>query len=91
MSKIAAFVAALGMNLTFVAAMAHIGIAFLFVTYFPHWWAVWLVAIGMGVKEFYFDARNETPRQTFIDNLVDWSGYLLGDLLAAHHAGLFRF
>jgi hypothetical protein len=46
----------------------------------------WPVAIGIMVfalvKEFWYDAKYELPKQTFITNLIDFSFYALGVGLA---------
>ncbi len=90
MKRLAAFVAALGTNLTFVASMAHVFSAFALVAFLPSWWTVAAIALVAGVKEFVFDAREESPKQTFADNLLDWSGYLAGGFLAAWHFGILK-
>jgi len=34
-----------------------------------------LLLVAAAVKEFYFDARNEVPKQTPFDNWTDFGGY----------------
>lgn len=47
-----------------------------------NWWpTIGTAIIGMilaGLKEFWFDANYELPKQTFGDNLMDFSFYFLG-------------
>jgi uncharacterized membrane protein YphA (DoxX/SURF4 family) len=48
------------------------------------------------VKEFWYDARYELPKQTLKDNLLDWLFYMIGGVLGviasfeAHHLGRIR-
>ena len=88
LSSIAGYVAYLGTNLTFVASVAHICFAFMLVTLMPSWWTIAAVAVVAGVKEFVFDASQEVPKQTFVDNGIDWTGYMVGAMLAAQHVGI---
>lgn len=55
--------------------------------YFTHKrWVAWtfggLMMLYAFFKEFWFDANFEIPHQTFKDNMLDFSMYLLGVLLA---------
>ena len=84
---IASRIAALGENSNFVAFNAHWGFAFFLMTLGAHFrgplWAgaVSIVAVALW-KEFYFDIHNETnPPQTYLDGLLDFSGYAAGVLL----------
>ena len=48
-----------------------------------HGWMPVLVTYGLGilaaaVKEFWYDARYELPRQTEEDNLIDFGFYVVG-------------
>lgn len=88
LKKLSAWLAAIGMNIQFVAFMAHAGVTFSLVTLFPRWWAVGAVVVWASWKEFYFDARNEVPKQTLADNVQDWLGYVPFAFLAARHAGM---
>ncbi|MGH8280691.1 MAG: hypothetical protein ACRERZ_00720 [Gammaproteobacteria bacterium] len=92
MSKIIAWLSQTGENPAFIAFNAHC------------WFACsvilatkgnpWVAGIGIvvaGLKEFWFDMRYETtPPQTFGDSLEDFSGYMIGlviALLVAHFTG----
>lgn len=81
-SKLANFVAATGQNIQFVAFLLHAFVIayFLRVWFYGHrWWFIAGVMLFGAVKEFWFDARDETnPPQTFADNLEDFLGYLTG-------------
>jgi hypothetical protein len=85
LAKVAAYVAATGQGIQFVAFFAHAGVASFVVEHlsFGHYGiAALLFLAGGGVKEFYFDARYEQdPPQTFMDNLEDWSGWAVGAVL----------
>lgn len=84
--SLSTFVARVGVNPMFIAAMAHAGVANFVVTVAIHHVSPWIVApLVLGVaawKEFWFDARNEVPKQTFEDNLTDWLGYAAGTIIA---------
>ena len=41
-------------------------------------WVPIIATILAGIKEFYIDARYETPIQSFMDNLDDFIGYMAG-------------
>jgi len=46
--------------------------------------AVVLPALALAaIKEFWFDATYETPKQTFANNATDFGGYSLGIGLAS--------
>jgi hypothetical protein len=61
----------------------------------PFWFAFSVVAIShrpwvalavaglAAIKEFWFDARYEIPKQTFQDNFADWTGYIAGAAISA--------
>jgi len=34
------------------------------------------------LKEYWFDANYEIPKQTFVDSSIDWGSYLFGTVLA---------
>jgi hypothetical protein len=45
-------------------------------------WATFGVGVvAAGVKEFWYDANYELPKQTWQDNLMDFSFYVLGGLV----------
>ena len=83
MNALTTLIAKIGTNPTFIAANAHCWFAFAIVTIvMPHWVMVPAVAIPTAaLKEFWFDATYESPHQTFMDNLEDFGGYMLGILL----------
>lgn len=83
--RLSALVASLGTDIQFVAFWAHFGVAYIVVSYLPSWWTAGAIALVAGVKEFVFDARQEKPKQTFLDNLEDWIGYVLGALFCLRH------
>jgi hypothetical protein len=72
----------------FVAEVAHFsvayGIIFTVLTKWPEI-ALGIAIIGAGLaalKEFWYDANYEQPKQAFLDNLLDFSFYLGGILVA---------
>jgi hypothetical protein len=76
-------------NPNVLAQFGHAGIpygALLTLDKFQHPVLFWAFAAGViafaGVKEFYYDKIFETPRQTFANNLTDFSFYCLGVGLA---------
>jgi ABC-type uncharacterized transport system permease subunit len=84
-------IATIGVNPYFIAFNAHCWFAFAIMT-FAHnlsWWAFGVCVLLAGVKEFWFDAHYETPKQTFMDNFTDFLGYLTGLLIGALWAGMF--
>ncbi|HYX20484.1 MAG TPA: DUF1653 domain-containing protein [Thermoanaerobaculia bacterium] len=59
---------------------------------FVAWWIAFAaVAVAAAIKEFWYDARYELPKQTFGDNLMDFAFYALGSgagagvMWLAHH------
>lgn len=89
--SISSFVARVGSNPQFVAFNAHWGCTTIFLAAL-HKWAhppmlplILGVVLAAGVKEFWFDAREEAD-QTFLDNLEDFLGYMVG--VAAYLGGL---
>jgi len=75
------FVAKLSQNIQFVAGVAHFFCAAYAVSHSGHYryYAAGAFVVLGGIKEFYFDARDEvSPPQTFVDNLEDFVGWLLG-------------
>ncbi|MFI5091078.1 MAG: hypothetical protein ACHP7P_13565, partial [Terriglobales bacterium] len=83
LTTLTALIARIGTNPDFIAANAHCWFAFAIVTVvMPHWALVPAVAVpAAAIKEFWFDANYEVPHQTFMDNLEDFGGYMLGILL----------
>jgi hypothetical protein len=81
-NKLTAFIATTGTNPEFVAFMAHMWFAYAVVKTSGHYLVALPVLALAAFKEFYFDARYESPKQTFRDNLTDWLGYTTGALLA---------
>ena len=65
----------------FVAFQAHCWFAYALAYTFPHPWVYAAVIIGAVIKEFYVDKHFELA-QSFKDNLLDFSGYATGVLLA---------
>lgn len=55
----------------------------------PHFRFAWLAldaapfVLYAGLKEFWYDANYELPRQTALDNWTDFSFYMLGLVLGA--------
>jgi hypothetical protein len=85
--SLTAFIARIGTNIQFVAAMAHIGMTFTllhFAGYFlPLWPMVAVVMVAAAIKEFIFDILYEhDPPQTFALSAQDFMGYLIGCGLA---------
>ena len=78
----AALIARIGTNPTFIAAMAHCWFAYAIVYTAHRWWVAIPVVLLAAAKEFAFDARYEQPKQTLVDNLTDWAGYSAGAALA---------
>jgi hypothetical protein len=80
--SLASWVAKIGVNPTFIAANAHCWFAFAVIVT-AHRPVLALPALAAAaVKEFYFDAHYEVPKQTFTDNATDFAGYALGIALA---------
>lgn len=68
-----------GENPDFIAFNAHLGAAFIAVSFGV---PIWLVLLLAAIKEFWLDIKYETnPPQTYLDGLLDFSGYLAGALL----------
>ena len=88
--SLASWIAKLGMNPTFIAQNAHCWFAYsvlmtahlLFPTLAFAWLALPALILA-AIKEFWFDATNEVPKQDFSDNATDFSGYALGVVLSA--------
>ena len=78
MSKITDLISNIGTNPTFIAFNAHCWFAFAaLVTWGDPVGFPVLLAVA-AVKEFWFDANYETPKQNFLDNFTDFTGYLVG-------------
>jgi hypothetical protein len=52
------------------------------------WIALPIVAAAAAIKEFWYDATYELPKQTFKDNLIDFLFYELGSLVGLGIAAL---
>lgn len=83
--SLAAFVARIGTNMQFVAFNAHWGVTYALLSMLAHaiptasiWPGALVVLIAAAVKEFWFDATYESPKQSFADNLEDFAGYAAG-------------
>ena len=80
-NKISAWISALGQSMQFVAWWAHVGAANLVVSHCGSHMllAAIIVTIAGAIKEFVFDAKYETnPPQTMLDNIEDFSGWVVG-------------
>jgi hypothetical protein len=72
----------------FVAEVAHFSVAYsILFTVLVKWpeLGIGVALIGVtlaGIKEFWYDANYEQPKQDFLANLLDFSCYLGGILLA---------
>jgi hypothetical protein len=86
-------------SVDFLASMAHalagclivLGAA-VFLGFAPAWWVAWLVLAAVtAVKEYWYDANYEIPKQTFRDNTLDFAFYQVGAAIGtgaawlAHH------
>lgn len=86
--SLSSLIARVGVSPTWITANAHVWFAYA-VTYtiLPYATNAYLVCgvllAAAGAKEFWFDAKYEVPRQTFLDNAEDFLGYLAGVALAA--------
>jgi hypothetical protein len=76
-------------NPNVLAQFGHAGIPYgmlLTLDKFHHNLLFWVVALGIlayaPIKEFWYDANYETPKQPFKNNLIDFSFYCLGVGLA---------
>jgi hypothetical protein len=83
--SIAAWIAKLGVNPTFIAQNAHCWFAFSLMTVLhlafraaPVMAFAVLALMLAAAKEFWFDAAYEVPKQTVEDGVVDFLGYGLG-------------
>lgn len=82
MSTLSAFVAKVGVNPYWIAFNAHFWFAaFLVLAAGGARWAFYGVIIAAALKEFWFDAKYEVPKQTSFDNWSDFAGYALGAML----------
>ena len=86
MSVLTGFIARIGQNTAFVAAMAHIFFAYFVVSLFSgvhQYIAAGVCLLVFGFKEFYLDRLNElNPPQSFWDDLDDFAEYVIGIALA---------
>jgi hypothetical protein len=88
--SLSSFIARVGTNPTFIATMAHAGVAYgVIYTLGQHLHGerfglvLGLGILAAGLKEFWFDATYEQPHQSFEDNATDFLGYMAGLSLAA--------
>ena|ERR1039458_482655 len=73
------WIAKLGQNQQFVAAIAHFFFAGYVIMWFPHWWLALAITVAAAGKEFWYDRLNEhNPPQTTLDNVEDFAGYVAG-------------
>lgn len=85
--SVSSFIARVGVNPYWITANAHFWFAAALVLG-THLLggnaqiAVAIIAIAAAAKEFWFDARYEVPKQTFLDNATDFAGYVAGAVLA---------
>ena len=88
MKTLAAWIAKVGENTTFITFMAHCWFAFSVIAIMAHvgvsaWVTGPLCVAAASGKEFYFDLRYEkTPPQTWQMSALDFVGYLTGIALA---------
>lgn len=86
MNGILSWIGRIGENQAFIAAVAHAGFAYFVVSLASgaHQYIAALVWLGLfGFKEFLFDRLYEqSPPQTFFDDLDDFAGYVIGIMLA---------
>ena len=75
-------------NPTYLASMAHIGWAcsIILSTFIFGGLYISLIILGGGlclaaIKEFFYDARYEIPKQTNFDNWLDFSMYAVGGII----------
>jgi hypothetical protein len=80
--SLSSVIAKIGVNPFFIAFNAHAWFAFSIVSTFYSKWMVAAALLATFIKEFWFDATYEVPKQTFEDNLTDWLGYCSGIGLA---------
>jgi hypothetical protein len=76
-------------NPTFLAQSAHFFAAYSVMMTADHFWGKTASLITAGifmavaaVKEFWYDANYEIPKQTNFDNILDFSGYAVGTAVA---------
>lgn len=79
MNRITQFVADLGTNAEWIAANAHCWFAaFLVLLCRGNYFVAIGCLIAAAIKEFWFDARYEVPKQTALDNWSDFLEYAIG-------------
>lgn len=63
----------------FLGGAALMFLACVFAGFAPTWWVAWIcIALAAAVKEYWYDANYELPKQTFSDNTMDFAFYQLG-------------
>lgn len=87
-NRITTWLGKLGPNPTFVAANAHCWFAFSVLAVAPSIWTAAAAVLIAGAKEFWWDLKYETPKQTWLDSTEDFAGYLGGIVLACLWWGL---
>ena len=78
MSKITDFISNVGTSQFFITFNAHCWFAFAALVIWGDPVGFPILLAAAAVKEFWFDANYETPKQTFLDNFEDFAGYLVG-------------
>jgi hypothetical protein len=87
--KITDLISKVGTNPYFIAFNAHWGFAFAAMVFVHKLWFLPVALIVASLKEFWFDANYEVPKQTPLDNWSDFAGYTFGLLLASWYLNLF--
>lgn len=80
--SLSSFIARVGVSPNWIAFNAHCWFAYAVCATFP---SAFIMIYGLALaamKEFWFDATYEFPKQTFRDNLEDFLGYACGIGLA---------
>ena len=75
-------------NINVIAQFAHAGVSYAILLTLGKFHPGWVLWAGLGivayaaVKEFWYDANYETPKQSFMNNLTDFIFYNVGVWLA---------
>jgi hypothetical protein len=81
--SLSSFIARVGTSPSWITDNAHFWFAYAVVLTSRQAWMVLPVILLALVKEFWFDAKFEVPKQTFADNMTDFLGYTLGSIVAS--------